>query len=161
VIRDTIQSVDQQVPVVSVKTMEQRLDEMFALPHFYRIVAWIFSGFALLLVAIGIYGIVSHVVAQRTREMGVRMALGTTAVQLRGMLLRRGLLIVLAGVIPGIAGVQLTGRFLETLIEGAKSVDAQALAMLILFLTVVVSMSVWSATRRISSLDIMTILRTE
>jgi putative ABC transport system permease protein len=160
-IRDTIQSVDPQVPVVSVKTMQQRLDEMFALPHFYRIVAWIFSGFALLLVAIGIYGIVSHVVAQRTREMGVRMALGTTPVQLRGVLLRRGLLMVAAGIIPGIAGVQVTGRFLETLIEGANSVDTLTMASLILFLTLVVSMSVWSATRRISSLDIVTILRNE
>jgi ABC-type antimicrobial peptide transport system permease subunit len=111
-IRDTIQSVDPQVPVFGVKTMEQRLDEVFANPKFYRTAIWTFAGFALLLAVIGIYGIVSYAVVQRTQEMGVRMALGTTPVRLRGMLLRQGLLMVVAGAIPGIAGAQLIGRFL-------------------------------------------------
>ena len=119
-IRDTIQSVDPQVPVFGVKTMEQRLDEVFASPKFYRTAVWIFAGFALLLAVIGIYGIVSYAVVQRTQEMGVRMALGRTPVQLRSMLLRHGLLMVVAGAIPGIAGAQLTGRFLESLMDGAK-----------------------------------------
>jgi hypothetical protein len=102
-IRDTIQSADPQVPVFGGKTMEQRLDEIFARPKFYRTAVWIFSGFALLLAAIGIYGTVSYAVIQRTQEMGVRMALGTTPARLRGMLLRQGLLMVAAGAIPGIS----------------------------------------------------------
>ena len=61
---------------------------------------WTFAGFALLLAVIGIYGIVSYAVVQRTQEMGVRMALGTTPVRLRGMLLRQGLLMVVAGPSP-------------------------------------------------------------
>ncbi|MGA8345465.1 MAG: FtsX-like permease family protein [Candidatus Sulfotelmatobacter sp.] len=121
-IRDTIQSVDPQVPVFGVKTMEQRLDEVFANPKFYRTAIWTFAGFALLLAVIGIYGIVSYAVVQRTQEMGVRMALGTTPVRLRGMLLRQGLLMVVAGAIPGIAGAQLIGRFLESLMDGAKPI---------------------------------------
>jgi putative ABC transport system permease protein len=99
-IRDAIQSVDPQVPVFGGKTMEQRLDEVFARPRFYRTAIWIFAGFALLLAVIGVYGIVSYAVVQRTQEMGVRMALGTTPVRLRGMLLRQGLLMVTAGAIP-------------------------------------------------------------
>ena len=160
-VRDAIQSVDPQVPVYSVKTMEQRLDEVFAAPKFYRTAVWFFAGFGLLLAVIGIYGIVSYAVVQRTHEMGVRIALGTTPVQLRTMLLGQGLLMVVAGAIPGIAGARLTGRFLETLIEGAKSADWATDVGLVLLLVFVASTSIWSATRRIAGLDITAILRSE
>ncbi len=160
-IRDTVQSVDPQVPVFGVKTMEQRLDEVFAGPKFYRTAVWIIAGFALLLAVIGIYGIVSYAVVQRTHEMGVRMALGTTPVRLRGMLLRQGLLVVMAGAIPGIAGARVTGRFLEALIDGAKPVDLAASAGLVLFLALIASTSIWAATRRIARLDIVAILRAD
>jgi len=160
-IRDAIQSVDPQVPVFGVKTMEQRLDEVFGAPEFYRTAVWTFAGFALLLAIMGIYGIVSYAVVQRTQEMGVRMALGTTPVQLRGMLLRQGLLMVVAGAIPGIAGARLTGRFLESLMVGAKPVDPATSAALVLFFTLIASTSIWSATRRIARLDIIAILRSE
>jgi ABC-type antimicrobial peptide transport system permease subunit len=161
VIRDTIQSVDPQVPVFSVKTMEQRMDEMFAAPKFYRTAVWTFAGFALLLAVLGIYGIVSYAVVQRTQEIGVRMALGTTPVRLRGMLLRQGLLMVAAGAIPGIAGAQLTGRFLESLMDGAKPIGLAASAGLVLLFALVASASIWSATRGIARLDITSILRSE
>ena len=133
-VRDTIQSVDPQVPVFGVKTMEQRLDEVFASPRFYRTAAWTFAGFALLLAVIGIYGIVSYAVVQRTQEMGVRMALGSTPVRLRGMLLRQGLLMVAAGAIPGIAGAELSGRFLESVVDGAKPIGLAMFAGLSLVL---------------------------
>jgi putative ABC transport system permease protein len=160
-IRDTIQSVDPQVPVFSVKTMEQRLDEVFATPEFYRTAIWIFAGFALLLAVLGIYGIVSYAVAQRTQEMGIRMALGRTPAQLRGMLLRRGLLMVMAGAIPGIAGAHLTGRFLESLMDGAKPIGVATSAGLVLLLALVASASISGATRGIARLDITSILRSE
>jgi len=160
-IRDAIQSVDPQVPVFGAKTMQQRLDEVFAGPKFYRSAVWIFAGFALLLAVIGIYGIVSCAVAQRTQEMGVRMALGTTPLRLRGMLLRQGLLMVAAGAIPGIVGARLSGHFIESLMDGAKPVDMATSAGLVLFLALVASTSIWAATRRIAALDIMSILRSE
>ncbi|HTR65946.1 MAG TPA: ABC transporter permease [Terriglobales bacterium] len=160
-IRDAVQSVDPQVPVFSAKTMEQRLDEIFAAPKFYRTAIWVFAGFALLLALIGIYGIVSYAVVQRTQEMGVRMALGRTPVQLRGMLLRHGLRMVAAGAIPGIVGARFTGRLLETLIEGAKSIDMITSAGLFLFVALVASTSIWSGTRRIARLDVTAILRSE
>ncbi len=159
--RDTIQSVDPQVPVFGVKTMEQRLDEIFAAPKFYRTAVFVFAGFALLLAVIGIYGLVSYAVVQRNQEMGVRMALGTTPARLRGMLLRQSLLVVAAGAIPGIAGARLTGRFLETLVNGAKPVDWGASAGLVVFLALVASMGIWAATRRIAKMDIMAMLRAD
>src|SRR6266567_8558803 len=152
-IRDTIQSVDPQVPVFSVKTMQQRLDEFFANPKCYRTAVWTFAGIALLLAVIGIYGIVTYAV-ERTQEMGIRMALGRTPVQLRGMLLRHGLLMVVAGAIPGIAGARLSGRFLESLIDGAKPIGLAMSAGLVLFFALVASASIWTATRRIARLDI-------
>jgi len=160
-VRDVVQSVDPQVPVFSAKTMAQRLDEVFAGPRFYRTAVSSLAGFALLLTVIGIYGIVSYAVVQRTPEMGIRLALGTTPVRLRGMLLRQGLLLVVAGAIPGITGAQLSGRFLENLIGGAKPIGLGTSAGLILLLALISSTSIWSASRRIARFDIMAILRAE
>jgi ABC-type antimicrobial peptide transport system permease subunit len=160
-IRDTIRSVDPQVPLFGIKTMEQRLDDAVARPKFYRTAVWMFAGFALLLAVIGIYGIVSYSVVQRIQEMGVRMALGTTPVRLRGMLLRQGLLTVTAGAIPGIAGAVLSGRFLESLMVGAKAVDLATFIGPILLIALVASASIWAATRRIGGLEIIAVLRSE
>jgi ABC-type antimicrobial peptide transport system permease subunit len=160
-IRDTIESVDPQVPVFGVKTMEQRLDEVFASPKFYRTAVWTFAGFALLLAVIGIYGMVSYSVVERTQEMGVRLALGRTPLQLRGMLLRHGLLMVVAGAIPGTAAAQLTGRFLESLIVGAKPIGLATYAGLVSLFALVGSTSIWLATRSIAKFDISAILRSE
>ncbi|MBI2688486.1 MAG: ABC transporter permease [Acidobacteria bacterium] len=160
-IRDTVRSVDPAVPVFGVKTLEQRQADLFARPRFYRTAVWLFSGFALLLAVIGIYGIVSYAVAQRTREMGVRLALGTTAVHLRAMLLRQELITVVVGAIPGIAAASLTGRYLESLIEGAESTGLATSLAVALLLAFIASTSIWAGTRRIASLDIMSILRTD
>ena len=74
--------------------------------------------------------------------MGVRLALGTTSFRLRSMLLRQGLLMVAAGAIPGIVGAQLTGRFIESLIDGAKSIDLATSVALVLFLALIASTSI-------------------
>jgi putative ABC transport system permease protein len=160
-IRGTIQAVDPQVAVFGVKTMGQRLDDVFAHPKIYRAAVWTFAAFALLLAVIGIYGIVSYAVVQRTQEMGVRLALGRTPVQLRGMLLRQGLMMVMAGAIPGIVGAELSGHLLESLVEGAKPIGLTTSAALVVLFALVASASIWSATRRIARLDITAILRSE
>ena len=160
-VRDTIQSVDPQVPVYGAKTMEQRLDEFFVQPRFFRTAIWLFTGFTMLLAVIGIYGIVAYTIVQRNHEMGVRMALGKTALQLRGVLLREGLLTVVIGTLVGTAAAQLTGRFLELLTTGAKTVGLAMSTCLLLFFAAVASASLWSATRRIATLDIISILRSE
>jgi predicted permease len=160
-IRDTIRSVDTQVPVFGVKTMEQRMADTVARPKFYRTAVLFFAGFALLLAVIGIYGVVSYAVAVRTREMGVRLALGATPVALRGTLLRQGLVTVAAGAIGGVAGATLTGRFLESLVEGARSIDFSTFVLSILFIALISAASIWVGTRRIARLDVLEILRSE
>ena len=160
-ILDTIRSVDSQVPVVNAKTMEQRLDDLLMRPRFYRTAVLFFAGFGLLLATIGIFGVVSYAVAQRIREMGVRLALGATPTMLRGTLLWQGLLTVAEGAGIGIAGAVLTGRFLESLVAGAKPVGPVAFILSIFCVTALASTSIWIATRRIARLDVMEILRTE
>ena len=160
-VRDAIRSVDPQVPVFGVKTMQQRLEDTLRRPSFYRTAILFFAGFALLLVVIAIYGVVSYAVTRRMREMGVRLALGTTPVRVRGMLVRQGLLPVAAGSILGIAGAILTSRYLESLVEGAGSINPAMFLFSILFIALIAATSIWAATRRIAALDIMEILRTE
>ena len=161
VVRDTIRSVDPQVPVFGVKTLDQRMAENFARPQFYKTAITCFAAFALLLAIIGIYGIVSYSVARRTHEMGVRMALGATPESLRAVLLRQGLLPIVAGAIPGIALAILSGRLLESLVEGARSVEPAAYAGSLMFIAAIAAAGIWIATRPIARLDITEILRTD
>ena len=160
-IRDAIRSVDRQVPVFGVMTMQQRLDDALARPQFYRTAVLGFAAFALALAVIGIYGIVSYAVARRTHEMGVRMALGTTPARIRVSLLRQALTTVAAGAIAGIAGAVLSGRLLESLVDGAKAVDATTYAALVLFIAWIAAAGIWVATRPIARLNIVEILRAE
>jgi len=160
-VRATIQSVDPRVPLFSVETMQQRMDDEFARPRFYRTAVMSFAAFALLLAIIGIYGIVSYAVARRSHEMGVRMALGATPATLRASLLGEGLIPIVSGAIPGIAGAVLSGKLLENLVAGAKSVDAAAYAAAILFIALIAAAGIWAATRPITRLDVMEILQAE
>jgi len=160
-IRDTIQSVDRDVPVFGVKTMEQRLADLLARPEFYKTAVLCFTAFALLLVVMGVYGIVSYTVARRTREMGIRLALGTTPGRLRARHLWQGLVPIAGGTIPGIAGAVLSSRLLESIVEGAKSVNAATYAACVLFIVLVAALGIWLATRPIARLEIIEILRTE
>jgi putative ABC transport system permease protein len=160
-VRDAIRSVDPQVPVFGVKTMKQRLDEALVRPQFYSTAVLCFAGFALLLAVIGIYGVVSYAVAQRTHELGIRMALGTTSGRLRSVLLRQGLIPVAAGAVPGVAGAALSGRLLENLIAGAKSIDIYTCVFAVLLLAAIAALSIYAATRRIARLDIAEVLRAD
>jgi hypothetical protein len=160
-IRDAIQSVDPQVPVFGAKTMERRLDDALARPQFYRTAVSCFAGFALLLAMLGVYGVVSYTVARRAHEMGVRMALGTTPAELRVRLLCEGLLTIGAGAVPGVAGAVLSGKFLESLVEGAKPANAATYVGTILSIALIAATGIWAATRPLARLDIVEVLRTE
>jgi putative ABC transport system permease protein len=161
IVRDTIRSVDPQVPVFGVKTMDQRMAENFARPQFYKTAITFFAAFALLLAIIGIYGIVSYTVARRTHEMGVRMALGATPETLRVVLLRQGLLPIVAGAIPGIVLAALSGHLLESLVEGARSVEPTAYTGSVVSIAAIAAAGIRIATRPIARLDITEVLRTD
>jgi putative ABC transport system permease protein len=120
-----------------------------------------FAGFAVLLALIGIYGIVSHSVAQRTQEMGLRMALGATPARVRAMLLTQSLLVIALGAVLGVVGASAVGRSLSSLIPEAMPVGWATSIALAISLSAAAAITIWSATRRIPGLDIMRLLRAE
>jgi predicted permease len=160
-IRQAVQLVDPDVPVFSVESMQQRFDEAFVRPKFYRTALLFFASFALLLAVLGVYAVVSYAVTQRIHEMGVRLALGTTSVRLRVVLLGQGLVSVLCGTLGGLLAAVLAGRLLESLVEGASTLNPAAYVLAVPSICLIAALSIWTATRRINRLDIMEILRTE
>lgn len=160
-VRDAIRSIDPTVPVFGASTMQQRLEDALSRPKFYRTALLFFAGFALLLSIIGIYGVVAYAVTQRTRELGIRLALGATPLGLRSVLLGQELRTVASGALCGIVGAAFVGRLLQNLVEGAKGTNASMFFCALLFICLIATVSVWTATRRIAHLDVTEILRTE
>lgn len=160
-IRDAVHGVDPRVPVFNAKTMEQRLQEALSRPQLYRTSLLFFAGFGFLLAVIGVYGVVAYAVARRAHEMGVRLALGTTPTRLRRQMLAEGLFPVATGALLGAGGALLSGRFLDSLIEGARSIEPATFVLSILSILLVASTSIWAGSRRIARLDVLEILRVE
>jgi len=159
--RDAVQAVDREVALYNVVTLQNRLADVLARPRFYTTGVLFLSGFALLLAIIGIYGVASYSVAQRTHEIGVRLAVGARSSEVRWMILRQGFIPAAIGMAIGIGGAEWLGKFLAHLIDGAKSMDAPTCAMAAGGLALVAMISTWTATRRVARMDPVTILRSE
>jgi ABC-type antimicrobial peptide transport system permease subunit len=159
--RGAVQQVDRQVPVYDVKTLGQRLSDTLARPRFYTTAVLFFGGFALLLAVVGIYGAASYSIAQRTHEIGVRIAVGASPGGLRSMLLWQNMLPMACGAAAGIAGAAVLGRYLQHLIAGGEATGAWTCAAAALALAVTAALAVWTATRRIVKLDPTAALRAE
>jgi putative ABC transport system permease protein len=159
-VRDVVASVDPRVPVFNVRTMDERLEKTLARPKFYATAVIFFGGLATLLAVLGVYGVVSHAVVERLREMAIRLALGTTPARVRRLLLGRMLLWVAVGAVPGLLITVATGRFAQNLIRGAD-MTAGIGAMAFLGTLAVSGLATWLATAGLSRLDIMDILRLE
>jgi putative ABC transport system permease protein len=160
-IRDTVQSIDPQVPVYSAKTMQQRLDEAFARPSFYRTAIWIFAGFALLLTMIGVYGLLAYEVAKRTKEIGVRMALGATKSNLMHMVLRHALLVVCVGLAAGVPLVFFTRSVAASLIGSAPASLPGPIAVGAIAIITAAVLAAYLPARRAMRVDPMVALRDE
>jgi len=160
ILRDSLRQVDPEVPVYGVMTLNQRLRESLARPRFYTTAVLFFAGFALLLAVIGAYGAVSHSIAQRTQEIGVRIAVGASPRGVRAMLLRQSMLPVAAGMLFGIAGAAALGRFLQHLILTAEPAGTTTCAAA-LVLSATAAAAIWIATGRILRLDPTAALRAE
>ena len=161
--RDSVRAIDASVPIYDVAPLEQRLDEALARPRFYTTATLFLGSLALLLAAIGSYGTLSYSIAQRTHEMGVRMAVGASSWLLRRMLLREGLLPILAGIAVGVilslASIQLLQHLTENKTAALPAVWAAFWGAAVLSLTGVIA--VWNASDQILSINPTDALRSE
>jgi putative ABC transport system permease protein len=156
-----IQAVDGQMPISKVRTMEQVLSEKTAQQNFNMLLLTIFAGVALVLAAIGIYGLMSYSVEQQTPELGVRMALGASKTDLFRLVVKQGMAPALIGVAAGLGLALLATRLLKSLLFGVQTYDPVSFAFVAVTLTVVALVSIYLPARRAMGLDPLIALRQE
>lgn len=160
-VRSEIAALDPEVPVSNVRTMEQVLSDSVARSRFGALLLTIFAGVALLIAAIGIYGVVAYSVAQRTQEIGVRMALGATARDVLRLVLGGGVRLAAAGVTVGLFTAILLSRFVESLLFEVSPTDPATLAGLAIALGAVAMLACYVPARRAARVDPNEALRCE
>jgi predicted permease len=160
-IRSRIAQLDSELPFYGVRTMEERLEESLVPRRSPMLLALAFGIVAVCLAGIGIYGVLAYLVSQKTREIGVRMALGSTSGMIFRLILREGFLILILGFALGLAGAWGTGRYLESVLYGVTAMDPVVLASVALLLVLVsLSASTFPALRA-SRVDPVVALRQE
>jgi putative ABC transport system permease protein len=149
------------LPVAHIRTMDEIVVLNTSRQRFNMLLLTIFGASALLMAAIGIYGLMAYSVQQRTQEMGIRMALGAQASHIRNMVIRQGMVLALIGVAIGIAGAFGLTRFLASFLFDVKAWDPLAFIVTPLLLTAVALLAVWVPAQRAVRVDPMTALRFE
>jgi putative ABC transport system permease protein len=147
-VRSAVWSLDRQVPVTDIRTMEQVISESTAPRRFNMVLVGFFAAVALLLAAVGLYGVISYSVSQRTHEIGVRMTLGASRRDVLRLVLRSALKLVLIGIVLGVAGALATSRLLASfLFEVRPSDPATFLAMALILSSIALAASMMPALR--------------
>jgi putative ABC transport system permease protein len=159
--RGAIGAVDPNLPLARVRTLQDILDRASAQMAFAMVLLAIAAGVALLLGMIGIYGVTSYIVSQRTGEIGVRLALGAEPGSVARMIVRQGGRVALAGVIAGLATAFLGGRLLESLLHGVSPRDPVVFVAATLSLLAVAFLACWLPARRAARLSPLEALRIE
>jgi putative ABC transport system permease protein len=160
-IRGTVREIDPAIPVFDVATMKERLDRAAAPRLFVMRVLAGFAGVSLLLAAIGLYGVVSYTVAQRTREVGLRVALGARPADIRHLVLSGGFALVAAGLAIGLAAALASTRFLGALLFGVSRTDPTTFLSAAGLLSMVALVAHWLPLRRALAVDPTVALRHE
>ena len=144
-----------------IRTMEQLVAASLARQRFLSLLFGIFAGLALLLACIGVYGVLAYLTAQRTSEIGLRMALGASARDVLWLVLRQSLKMIAAGVALGMVAALGAGRLLHHLVEGLRPVDPLTYALTLLLLILAALLASFVPARRASVVDPVKALRQE
>ncbi len=157
-VRAEVAAVDPTLPV-DMETLDSRIHKLTARPRFNATLLLMFAIFGMTLAAIGLAAVITYLVSQRTREIGVRMAVGATSGEIRAMVLGQSLRWTIAGAAAGLAGAMLAGRWLGSLLFGVKPNDPVTLSSVTLILLLVGLGAAWIPARMASRLDPMSALR--
>jgi predicted permease len=156
-----VSEIDPSQPFGDIHPVGDFVSANLAQPRFTMRLLGVFAAAALLLSAIGLYGVISFGVAQRTREIGVRVALGAQRSDVLGLVMRRGLTLVGAGIAVGLAGAMALGGVLAGLLYGVRSTDPTTLFAVALFLATVAMLATYLPARRAAQVDPVVALRAE
>ena len=146
--RQALRSVDPELPMHDVATMANRVADSIAAPRVSLTVLALFAGLALVLAAIGIYGVLSYAVAQRTREIGIRMALGANARDVRSLIVRQGMSPAIAGLGVGLVGAYFATRLMQKLLFGVEPTDPVTFGVVGVFLATIAFLASYLPARR-------------
>jgi putative ABC transport system permease protein len=160
-VRNEVLALDKDQPVYSIRSLDSVLSESVAVPRFRTTVLGIFAGVALILASVGIYGVISYGVSQRTQEIGIRMALGARTSDVLKLVVRGGMMLVLIGVVIGIAGAFALTRLLTTLLFNVTPTDATTFASVASLLIMVSALACYIPARRATKVDPLVALRNE
>lgn len=156
-----VHAVDPQMPLTEARTMDQVRDEMFANDRFTMVLFFCFAVIALLLASIGIYGVMAFSVAERSHEMGIRMALGATRSRVVMLIVKEGLMLTLLGSAVGLAGAYLSGRAMQSLLFGVGALDIPTFVSIVVVLLGAALAACLIPAQRAASVDPVRSLRTE
>jgi putative ABC transport system permease protein len=160
-VRRLIAAIDPEVPLARTRTLEQLMDESVARPRFRTTLLALFATVALVLAAIGLYGVMMYAVSRRTREMGIRMALGARPADVRNMVIRDGLTLAATGVALGIVCALALTQVMTNLLFGISATDPATFIGVALLLIAVALGACWLPARRAAGSDPILALRSE
>ncbi|MGH9937148.1 MAG: ABC transporter permease, partial [Blastocatellia bacterium] len=160
-VRNAIRAVDADTPVYQIATMRQLISTSVAQRRFTLVLLGAFAAIALLMSAIGIYGVTSYTVSQRTQEIGIRMALGAQTGDVLKLVIKQGMSQVIAGALIGLTGASAATRLMEGLLFGVKATDPLTFSMLPLLLISVALLACYIPARRAAKVDPLVALRRE
>jgi putative ABC transport system permease protein len=158
-VRNAVFEIDKNQPIASVLTMDEMVSASVAQPRLQGLLLGLFGGLAVVLVAVGIYGLISYSVAQRTNEIGIRMALGADRFAVLRMVLSQALVLAGIGLIVGLICAAVFTRVLQSMLFGVKPTDPIIFTVILAFLLAVVFLASYIPARRATKVEPVEALR--